>query len=47
MSGRRSDRHDVIWEHLRRVIFGELHAVLGPPPRDVMRKSEDVLHDAR
>jgi len=47
MNDGRSGRGQQIWERLRRAIFDAVHAVLGPPPPDVMRKVEDVLREAK
>ena len=46
MSNDHHDRYDHIWQHLRRVIFDAVHAILGPPPPDVAEKIEDVLREA-
>jgi len=47
MSDGHPDRGDDIWERLRRVIFDAVHALLGPPPPDVMQKVEDILREAK
>lgn len=47
MSNEHPDRYEQIWQRVRRVILEVVHEVLGPPPRDVAQKIEDVLRDAR
>jgi len=47
MSDGHSNQGDQIWERLRRVIFDAVHALLGPPPPDVVQKVEDILREAK
>jgi len=47
MSDQRPGRHEQIWQRLRRVILDVIHAVLGPPPPDVVQKIDDVLREAK
>jgi uncharacterized protein (DUF39 family) len=47
MSHEHPDRCEPIWQRVRRVILDVVHAVLGPPPPDVVQKIEDVLREAK
>jgi hypothetical protein len=47
MSDDRSDRSNQIWQRVRRAILDVVHAVLGPPPPDVVQKIDDVLREAK
>ncbi len=47
MTQEHPDRSEQIWRRVHRVIFGVIHAVLGPPPPDVVQKVEDVLREAK
>jgi hypothetical protein len=47
MTEEHPDRREQIWQRVRKAIFDVIHAVLGPPPPDVVQKVEDVLREAK
>jgi hypothetical protein len=46
VNDQRPCRHEQIWQRLRRVILDAVYMLMGPPPRDVVQKIDDVLRDA-
>jgi len=47
MSDEHRERGEQMWQRVRRAILDAVHAVLGPPPPDVVEKIEDVLREAK
>jgi len=47
MSDEHRERYDQIRQRVHRVILDVIHAILGPPPPDVVQKIGDVLQEAK